>query len=530
MNGENSVARLLIVDDEEKTRQGLADYVDWAGLGIDEVKTAGNSEDAIKLCVRFVPDIILSDIRMPGMNGIELCTYIKGQIPDCEIIFLSGYADKEYLKAAIELNAVSYVEKPVDIDEIEDAVGKAMQRIRQSRERKAPAPKRRMETAIERQAEILFLVAGPHAETSREREQTALRLFPGTDLYFRVVLIQCSQAAENRLQYEARLQEMLARAFAGIKYELAFKDTRHVVLICWSKSRAALADDCADFRLFGEEIAAWNWENQRLFAAVGDFVTEQAAIYQSYYTASVTLLKVFFDGYGKVKFYQEGQTMRVEFDENLYDLFSACVDRRDSEGAIQILNEVYRRFRGQNNVIPSSIKNIYFRFGYRLEASQRAENKKEKREANESRLQEQYHHYIWEKFISLDTLQEIRDYLEKKTLDALRVPEYNPVVCKVISFIRTHYSDEALSVRWLASKVYVSPTYLSRLFKEQTGKSVGQMILDVRMEHARELLLDTNLKLQHIAVAVGYSDASYFAKTFKKAVGIMPSEYRKRNV
>lgn len=524
------MARLLIVDDEEKTRQGLADYVNWAGLGIDEVKAAGNSEDAIKLCARFVPDIILSDIRMPGMNGIELCTYIKEQIPDCEIIFLSGYADKDYLKAAIELNAVVYVEKPVDIDEIEDAAKKAMQRIRQKRERMTPVLEDRTETSIARQAEILSFVAGLRTETTEEKERTAIRLFPGIDLYFRVVLIQCSQAAENRLQYEERLQKMFAAAFQEINYELAFKDTRHAVLICWSQDRAALADDCESFRVLGEKIAAWNWEKQRLFAAVGDFVTEQISIYQSYYTASVTLLKVFFDGYGKVKFYQEGQTMRVEFDENLYDLFSACVDRRDSEEAIRILNEVYRCFRGQNNVIPSSIKNIYFRFGYRLEAAQRSENKNEKQNAQENRLEEQYCHYIWEKFIALDTLQEIREYLEKKTQDTLRVPEYNPVVWKVISFIRAHYSEEELSVRWLASKAYVSPTYLSRLFKEQTGKSVGQMIVDVRMEHARELLLDTDLKLQHIAVAVGYRDASYFAKAFKKAVGIMPSEYRKRNI
>lgn len=518
------MAKILIVDDEEKTRQGLADYVNWERLGIDGVKTAGNSEDAIKLCARFVPDIILSDIRMPGMNGIELCTYIKEQIPDCEIIFLSGYADKDYLKAAIELNAVSYVEKPVDIDEIEDAVKKAMQRIRKKRERIAGIPERRAGTFIERQAEVLSLVTGARAKASGEKEGTAIHLFTDTGLYFRVVLIQCSQAAENRLQYEERLQQMLDSALERINYELAFKDTRHAVLICWSKDRSALADGGKSFQVLEEKIAAWDWNEQRLFAAVGDFVTEQVFIYQSYYTASVTLLKVFFDGYGKVKFYQEGQTMQVEFDENLYDLFSACVDRRDSGEAIRILNEVYRYFRGQNNVIPSAIKNIYFRFGYRLEAAQRTENR------NENQLEEQYRHYIWEKFISLDTLQEIREYLEKKTLDTLRVPEYNPVVCNVVSLIRTYYSEEELSVKWLASKAYVSPTYLSRLFKEQTGKSVGQMIADVRMEHAKELLLDPNLKLQHIAVAVGYSDASYFAKAFKKAVGIMPSEYRKRNL
>lgn len=236
------MAKILIVDDEEKTRQGLADYVDWEKLGIDGVKTAGNSEEAIKLCARFVPDIILSDIRMPGMNGIELCTYIKEQIPDCEIIFLSGYADKEYLKAAIELNAVSYVEKPVDIEEIEATIRKALRCMQEKRARRIDGSTKRAGTSIERQAELLSLVTGLRTEKSVENEPTALRLFPEPNLYFRVVLIQCSQAAENRLQYEEQLQRMLADAFEHMDYELAFKDNRHAILVCYSKEKAALAD------------------------------------------------------------------------------------------------------------------------------------------------------------------------------------------------------------------------------------------------------------------------------------------------
>ena len=117
--------KLLIVDDERTIRNGLMRHMDWESLGIDMVQSAESAQEALSVCEMFRPNIVLSDIRMRGMGGIEMCTQIHEKYPDCQIIFISGYSDKEYLKAAISLGAVDYIEKPVSPELLAAAVRKA---------------------------------------------------------------------------------------------------------------------------------------------------------------------------------------------------------------------------------------------------------------------------------------------------------------------------------------------------------------------------------------------------------------------
>lgn len=130
--------KLLIVDDERTIRNGLARHMDWEKLGIGMVESAGSAEEAFAQCEKIRPDILLSDIRMRGMGGVEMCTQIHAQYPECQIIFVSGYADKEYLKAAISLGAVDYIEKPVRPELLAAAVKKALAAC-EEQQRKAEA-------------------------------------------------------------------------------------------------------------------------------------------------------------------------------------------------------------------------------------------------------------------------------------------------------------------------------------------------------------------------------------------------------
>lgn len=121
--------KLLIVDDERIPREGLKKQVRWKECGIDVVETADSGITALKIAKQFCPDIVISDVRMPEMSGIEFAVKIKALFPHIYLIFLSGYADKEYLKAAIKLQAVDYVEKPIDIKEIEAVVCRCVKKI-----------------------------------------------------------------------------------------------------------------------------------------------------------------------------------------------------------------------------------------------------------------------------------------------------------------------------------------------------------------------------------------------------------------
>ena len=123
--------KLMVVEDEKVIRNGLLKHVPWQKLGVWEVQAAENGEKALELAETFHPDIVLSDIRMPGMSGIELCRTLREKYPEIEIIFSTGYADKEYLKAAIDLHAVGYVEKPVNVNLLAENVKEAVKRAKE---------------------------------------------------------------------------------------------------------------------------------------------------------------------------------------------------------------------------------------------------------------------------------------------------------------------------------------------------------------------------------------------------------------
>jgi two-component system response regulator YesN len=135
--GNVAMIKLLIVDDERRTRESIKNFISWNRLGIGMVQTANNGLTALEAAKEIRPDIIICDVRMPKMDGIEFATNIKALYPNCRIIFISGYSDKEYLKSAIMLKAISYIEKPFSLRELEDVLAASITSIQEERQYKA---------------------------------------------------------------------------------------------------------------------------------------------------------------------------------------------------------------------------------------------------------------------------------------------------------------------------------------------------------------------------------------------------------
>ncbi len=188
--------KLLIVDDERTIRNGLARHMDWEKLGIGMVESAGSAEEAFAQCEKIRPDILLSDIRMRGMGGVEMCTQIHAQYPECQIIFVSGYADKEYLKAAISLGAVDYIEKPVRPELLAAAVKKALAAC-EEQQRKAEAD----ETVAESRGMVgkIVLRALAHSDYPENFEKCLKisGLFPRAYETYRFCLLRAESPVAN---------------------------------------------------------------------------------------------------------------------------------------------------------------------------------------------------------------------------------------------------------------------------------------------------------------------------------------------
>lgn len=127
--------KLLLVEDEELTRTGLKRIIPWETLGIHEVKTAVDGMEGLQSARTYLPDIVLADVRMPQMTGIEMAFAIREKIKYCKFIFMSGYCDKEYLKSAIRLSAINYIEKPIEISEVIDSLKGAVAQLKKEQER-----------------------------------------------------------------------------------------------------------------------------------------------------------------------------------------------------------------------------------------------------------------------------------------------------------------------------------------------------------------------------------------------------------
>ena len=200
--------KLLIVDDERTIRNGLAHYIEWEKLGVGRVDSAASAQEALALCEKVPPDIVLSDIRMGGMGGVEMCTQIHERYPACRIIFVSGYADKEYLKAAISLGAVDYIEKPVRPDLLMAAVRKAIAACEEQRRKALEDEAVAQSQGMLGQIVLRALATGEYPENF-QRCLGLSGLFPREYQQYRFCLLRAEGPLANTDRAKRLLREQL---------------------------------------------------------------------------------------------------------------------------------------------------------------------------------------------------------------------------------------------------------------------------------------------------------------------------------
>lgn len=524
--------KILIVDDEVTTRNGLKKYIHWDMLGIDEIQDVGNAQDAIELANTYQPDIILSDICMPGTDGIQLCQQLRQYQPNCRIIFLSGYSEKEYLKAAIALSAVSYVEKPIEIPEVEHAIKEAVNQCLKEQKQK-----REFENINQTLINNLSLVKNRVMSTliySRnidglDQDLKLLdNIFQNKDAFYLVVIFKMNHDVANWQQEDSNKKRELSTLFSSFEHIITYKDSRHLVTI-------VSCQNDSDFRSHGKAIvsikqafAAKSINCNDVYCAIGQPEKGLYHVIDSYQKAVIAMQKLFFCGYGNVVEYSDANSNNSLTNTFIYEEFIKSFDNHDKVLTISIVNKIYDFFIVQDYVLINNIKNIYFQMIYHIMHSA------EKFHGQLDFTVELPSDYIWEKVSSIDTLQELHDFMLEKINSVFDyyqdLNSNHSTILDVAYHIQQNFSDVNLSISWLSEQVYLSPTYLSNLFKKETGKTIGQYISAVRIERSKAFLRDKQFKLYHIAENVGYQDPNYFAKMFKKLVGITPSEFREKGL
>ncbi len=521
--------KLLIADDEELTREGLIASIDWAVLGVREIFQADDGLKALKIAESEKPDIILSDIRMPRLTGIEMAEQLEKILPDTSLIFMSGYSDKEYLKAAIKLKAINYVEKPLNPEEIKEAVMEACaQRQEKLRTRQNEAL-----YSLENFSQLAFLLTRPYRDNEAEilslTEELSLRLKPGCSFTTYIVKTKSSDIGSAVLkELREDLEDFLLHYHLSVFY-IRLHGVHHV------------------FHIMGEALpsstaftAAENYMQEK-FTGLGDFyigrgetVTGISKVYQSYTSAVITLQSCFFFAPGSIlkpskgdlpDFPSSGKSSDSLSSESV-QRFSEALLANDEEMCTSLLEELYRTYHENLTLLPNQVKDIYYKLFMTLNDCR--QKMKLAPIYGSSSSEQSLLAYLENCF----SYQELQHNLSEKVADYFHsVNTYTPedsTIFLIKDYIAKHYAEENLSIKQIGDHVFLSASYVCTYFKTQTGQTLNQYLTEYRMEKAKQLLGDARYQIADISSKVGYSNGNYFSKSFKKFTGLSPSKYREK--
>ncbi len=512
---------LLIVDDEKATREGLRAALNFTALGIDSVFEADNGLEGLKTASSVSPDIIISDVRMPRMDGVRMLERVRSFLPDCVFIFMSGYSDKEYLKAAIRLRAVRYVEKPLNFHEMEQAVKESIDLCRERMAHREAASVRDNVTA----SRLALCLTLPSIEKDAY-ELSYLRDRYGSDVRFSscaTILLQLrsddSFVAPDLTPAEERIRRL--RSHDPLQMISAEKHPGLFVIHILRQS-ALTPEDLSDA---ANALVSCLPAGTEYYAAVGAVVPAVIRLYSSYSEAAVLLEQAFFLPPRTIcGISGQPETKGTPIDLNLsVQAVTDALRGRDREQAKKALRELSEILQG-NTVFPRhTVRAAYYTIGSIIVELRRGSH------LPPTELSASADNFIFE-LSSCFSFPEMHAILESEAdalfRDLTEVSPESTQVYMIREYIRAHYDDPYLSTKEISEYIMLSASYACTIFKNETGKTLNQYLTEYRMEQAKKLLADPRVTVTSIAARCGYSDSNYFGKAFKKYTGTSPSEYR----
>ena len=541
--------RVMLVEDEYVVREGIKS-IDWASHGYEFVGEAPDGEMALPLMRNTHPDIVITDIKMPFMDGLELTRLIKKEAPDTEIVILSGYEEFEYAKEAISLGVAKYLSKPISSGELLRELDELKGQIEEKKNEREIALKYERDMADEKlkKRSDLFkkMVSGSSAAAILE-EADELGIDLRASCY--CVVLCCAYIQDkdqNRTWSEGQnLYERLGKWAETHRdvFELFNRELEGQAIVYKGNSSEELMQAIHTYSDEFQTIVK-EFENVRYYAGIGSVVERLSELGKSFNSAQRQYAHRYFDMENRVV-YESGNVLE-NGSENRSDGAPADPDPGVEFGQIDI--------RNLDNVRLVS----YLKTGSGDEAGYFAD---EYLDATGEKTLESlmFRQYIVMNlyFITVDFLTDIGVEKDKVKApdpgldqarsiesmkayftelltsaihqrDSMSIDRYRDIIDKVEDYIREHYMDEELNLNTLAEHVGFSPNHLSTVYSTQKGITLNRFLIEYRLDKAKEALKCTSKKSSQIALEVGYRDPHYFSYMFKKLTGMTPTQYREQ--
>lgn len=515
--------KVIVVEDDRIIRRGICSAIPWEEHGFAVAGEAGDGEVALDLIKKEQPQVVISDINMPFMNGLEMTKIIKEISPGTRVIFLTGYEDFKYAHEAVKLRAFDYLLKPVDTD----VLLKKAKEAAADWENEVLTEKRIIESMPLLQQKFFQKLI----REGEERVDVEIGLADlGIHLkgpYFAVMLIKHPAKREEESE---RLKETTATIASSL-----FKDIYSVVMHVDADEFAVLLslEDDSDVRKgqFAQELISklTTEANDPVTVTLGRTYSNLFEVGKSFLEARLSMDMRHIMGTGRVFSFDEAVSKNDQIKDNLDDLEIELENQIKlglPEKAKETLGHITNAIVERKAVQLSGLKILALKFSTLLFFEIQKWKREETVRFNSSN--------IYKDIMDLQSLTdmvEILDRLIEQWSSAVYQKHEKSQLSHVdqaIKYIKENYYDSSLTLQKVADFIFVSTPYLSNLFKLEKGFNFGDYLLELRMNKAMELFREEILKTYEVCEKVGYSNPQYFSICFKKFTGCTPAEYKKR--
>lgn len=531
--------KLIIVDDEEEVRKGVIQKIKWSKFNFEIAGEAENGREALDLIEENIPDVVITDITMPLMDGLELAAVLKDSYPTVKTVILTGFDDFKFAQQAIKYGVADYILKPVLPKDIEDLIEKLKNQIDEEIAQKEDIVMLRRHynesLPVIRDRFLTLLITGRPNENEVEKRIAGFSLNLGGNVFVVAAANIDASSFKNNI-FEENDTELVKFAVLNISQEIIAKHSfgevffhdENLAIIAGFRDSEKTSVLNKSFSVL-EEIRQ-NVEKYlkiNITIGLGSICNSLVRLRDSYKTALTALDYKLVIGGDKVIFIEdlEPQTAdNVVFDEGKEKTLISGIKFGTQKDVIEAVDALFNDISG----IKASFTEYQL---YLIEIA-----------ASISRLTRDFQldageifglgSSLYEEIFKFKTVNEVRNWVEEiciklmKHISSKRQNTTEMLLEKAKDYILSNYGEDDLSIQKLANHLHISPSYLSLIFKKDAGVTFLKYLVSIRLEAAKDLLRSSDLKTTEIAERIGYPDINYFSYFFKKNFGMSPREYR----
>ena len=533
--------KVFLVEDEMVIRNGIVKSINWEKEGYRLVGEASDGELAYPMILKEKPDILLTDIKMPFMDGLELSRLVKQELPDTKILIFSGYDEFEYAKEAIRIGVTEYLLKPVSSAQLLEVMRRISKQIEQDREEREILRQYQedMKENVERERQNFFshVIRGEVSigEAVKNGKKYGMDLSAG---FYSIILFKIFSTPEENIVSEHiwKICEKIETKVDEIPYAYYFqRGIDGWVFLLTAESKEQMEERQKNLCDCLAEIMK-NKRKVEYFGGIGKPVERIRNLGQSFRDAERIFAErftrqsnQFLSGFEKMDVYKDDEFQIKDLGDvgKSREMIEKFLNNGTKEELEEFMDTYFIRMKEDKlqstlmrQYIIMDIYIVIMSFCEKIDAvnhDYQQETEKLKSTIQNMNSVSEIRSYIT---YMLNQAIELRDSISKK--------RYADIIKAAEKMISEHYMSEEISLNSVADSVGMSPSYFSSVFSKESGKTFVEFLTETRMEKAKELLMCSALKTSEIGYEVGYKDPHYFSYIFKKTQGCSPKDYRAR--